>query len=182
MAAGDLTDQQLRFIAEYLVDLNASAAAKRAGYSEHSADQQAWALMQIPEVRARIHAGLSHQVKGTKIRRARVLRELALLAFSDVEHYHIDEFGNLKMAPGAPRGASRAVSSIKRKRKTYTDKDGNPITEVDVEFRLWNKPDMLKLAGRHVGLFAEKVVPDLKDASPEDLATLRRLAERAAGN
>ena len=39
MAKGKLTEKQKRFVQEYLVDLNATAAARRAGYSEKTADR-----------------------------------------------------------------------------------------------------------------------------------------------
>ena len=39
MSVAKLTEKQKRFVQEYLVDLNATAAAKRAGYSEKTADR-----------------------------------------------------------------------------------------------------------------------------------------------
>jgi hypothetical protein len=44
----------------------------------------------------------------------------------------------------------RAVQSVKR--KTHRDKEGGVTYEV--EFRLWNKPDALKLMGKHTGVAA----------------------------
>ena len=45
-----LTPKQARFVEEYLVDLNATAAAKRAGYSEKTAEQQGYQLLQKSSV------------------------------------------------------------------------------------------------------------------------------------
>ena len=45
-----LTEKQKRFVAEYLVDLNATAAAKRAGYSEKSASSIAIELLNKTQV------------------------------------------------------------------------------------------------------------------------------------
>ena len=50
----DLTPRQERFIQEYLVDLNGTQAAIRAGYSEHTATAIAWELLRNPEVEAAI--------------------------------------------------------------------------------------------------------------------------------
>ncbi len=47
-----LTPKQKRFVAEYLVDLNATAAAKRAGYSEKTAEQVGYQLLQKTTVPA----------------------------------------------------------------------------------------------------------------------------------
>ena len=51
-----LTTKQQRFCEEYLVDLNATAAARRAGYSSRTAEQQGYQLLQIPSVQAAIEA------------------------------------------------------------------------------------------------------------------------------
>jgi phage terminase small subunit len=56
---GTLTDRQLRFVFEYLIDQNASAAAVRAGYSEKSRASQANELMNNEAVRERIRLELS---------------------------------------------------------------------------------------------------------------------------
>src|SRR6185437_8000191 len=80
------------------------------------------------------------------------------LAFSDVSHYKTDETGNVTLAEGAPDGAVRALQSVKKKVRTYGGgEDDEPVTETETELRLWDKPGMLKLAGRHVGLFPDRV-------------------------
>ncbi len=45
-----LTPKQQRFVAEYTVDFNATAAAVRAGYSKKTAAQQGYKLLQMPEI------------------------------------------------------------------------------------------------------------------------------------
>lgn len=51
-----LTPKRQRFVEEYLVDLNASAAARRAGYSPARADAIGWDLLRNAEVAAAIAA------------------------------------------------------------------------------------------------------------------------------
>ena len=53
-----LTDLQEAFVGEYLIDYNASAAARRAGYSPKTHGAQSAALMKNPAVRARIDIGI----------------------------------------------------------------------------------------------------------------------------
>lgn len=85
-----------------------------------------------------------------------MLTETALLAFSDVTHYAVDDKGDVTLSKDAPKGAMRALQSIKRRITTRgTGKDVEVTREV--ELRLWDKPGPLKLAGQHVGLFANKV-------------------------
>jgi phage terminase small subunit len=173
---GQINRQQARFVAEYLVDLDATAAAIRAGYSEKNASSLGYQLLQKSTVQAAVEAGRRKLMVTTEITQERVLSELARLAFSDVTHYDVDEHGNVKAAEGAPKGAMRAISSIKR--KVFTDKDGNVSREVEI--KLWDKPGPLRLAGKHVGLFQEKIevtLPDLSKLPQEQLAALEAVGE-----
>ena len=57
-----MTPKQEAFVREYLIDLNATQAAIRAGYSERTAGSQSFDLLQKPEIQAAIAAGrLGHQ-------------------------------------------------------------------------------------------------------------------------
>lgn len=185
-----LNDKQQRFVEEYPKDLNATRAAKRAGYSERTAHVQGAHLLKNPRIRAAVDAALEARSKRTGITADRVLRELELLAFSDVSHFSADEDGRIVLAEGAPEGAQRALASVKRKTTSYGSED-NERTEHQTEFRLWNKPDMVRLAGRHVGIkgFHERMehsgpdggpipVADLSGLTDAQLKTLRTLAAK----
>ena len=83
-----------------------------------------------------------------------VLRELKVIGLSDVGHYRVgDPAEPLKVAGDAPADARRAVSSVKRRVRRVVDDDGRVEEIEDVEFRLWSKPEALKLAGQHLKLF-----------------------------
>jgi len=94
------------------------------------------------------------RAKRTGLTQDRVLAELELLSFSDVEHYTVDDNGDLTLAAGAPAGAMRALSSVKRRITTRGSGKTKEVTR-EVEIKLWDKPGPLKLAGQHVGLFRE---------------------------
>jgi phage terminase small subunit len=100
-----------------------------------------------------------------------VLHEMSLLSNSDLSHYVIDDNGHVQLAAGAPEGAMRAIQSIKRKKTIKEDKDGNVTITYDVEIKLWDKPAPLKLMGRHVGLFPDKVELSTKDGKPLEVVT-----------
>jgi phage terminase small subunit len=157
-----MTARRARFATEYLVDLNATQAAIRAGYSPKTAASQGERLLRNVEVSEAIRAGKAARVERTEITQDRVLQELACLAFSSVDHYRVDDDGKLSLREGAPENAMAAVSSIKR-RKIYDDEGKE--TGVEVEFKLWDKPGPLKLAGRHVGLFPDRVEVTGKDGN-----------------
>ncbi|HEX4328145.1 MAG TPA: terminase small subunit [Burkholderiales bacterium] len=69
-----LTDRQERFVHEYIIDQNASAAAGRAGYSRNTRGTQAARLMDMPQVRERIVVELAELYAGLKLDAMEVLR------------------------------------------------------------------------------------------------------------
>ena len=78
-----MTPKQIAFVAEYLVDKNATQAAIRAGYSKRTASSQGERLLRNVEVRTAIDAALARQADTLKITSERILRERARLAFLD---------------------------------------------------------------------------------------------------
>lgn len=77
-----LTLKQKAFAAEYLVDLNAAAAATRAGYSERTARAKGYVLLQNPDIQAEIREGMAQRAKRLEISQDMVIQELARIAFS----------------------------------------------------------------------------------------------------
>ena len=78
-----LNPKQQRFVEEYLVDLNASAAARRAGYSQKSAVYCARRLMQLPHVLTAVEEGKAARSLRTAIRQDQVLAELYDIATAE---------------------------------------------------------------------------------------------------
>lgn len=78
-----LTPKQSAFIAEYLMDKNATQAAIRAGYSMKTADAIGKENLRKPPIRAAIEAGLAKQANTLEITAERILKERARLAFLD---------------------------------------------------------------------------------------------------
>lgn len=173
-----MTSKQARFVEEYVIDLNGTKAAIRAGYSVTGADVTAVRLLAIPRVAEEVRRLKEWHATKSGITKDRVLRELAAMAFSDIKHYRVDDAGNLTLAPGAPRNAMAAVASMKR--KAWDDGAGGHT--VEVEFKLWGKAEPLKLVGRHVDLkgVVERVEHTGKDGGPieyEDLGPEERRAK-----
>lgn len=83
----NLTEKQKRFVQEYLVDLNATAAAKRAGYSEKSAARIAVELLNKTQVSHEIQKAMKRRQQRTEITQDRVLQELAAIAFAKGTDY-----------------------------------------------------------------------------------------------
>lgn len=79
-----LTGKQWRFVAEYLIDLNATQAAIRAGYSEKTAHSQGPRLLENVEILVEIEKAKIERSKRTEITQDKVVAELAKLGFSDI--------------------------------------------------------------------------------------------------
>ena len=78
-----LTDRQERFVYEYLIDQNASAAAQRAGYSPKTRGAQAAMLMKLPQVRERINLELSDLYASLRVTAYNLMQAQARIAFFD---------------------------------------------------------------------------------------------------
>lgn len=137
-----LTPKQLRFIDEYLIDLNGTQAAKRAGYSERTATQQASRLLTNANVLAAINGRIEERAARSGSSRERVLEELAAVSHSDIgpiaQAMGFDVLANL------PEDVRRAISAFKVK---DIIKDG--VTIRTHELRLWDKVAGLRTLREH---------------------------------
>ncbi len=85
-----LTPRQARFVEEYLIDLNATQAAIRAGYSEATANREGSRLLSNADIAAIIATAMTKRSEKTDITAERVLREIAAMAFYDPGDLMID--------------------------------------------------------------------------------------------
>jgi phage terminase small subunit len=171
-----LNHKQMLFIAEYLIDFNATRAALDAGYSPKTAHIIGFENLRKPKIQAALEAAIEARMERLHMTQDDVLTELALLGKSSIEHYVIDDMGNLTLAEGAPEGAMRAVTSVKR--RITTDSEGNMT--VHVEFRLWDKVGSLHLMARHLGMLHDKIEHSGKiegDLSGKSVEELRKIAD-----
>ena len=83
-AKRELTGKQQNFVNEYLIDLNATAAAKRAGYSEKSATELGYETLTKPHVAAEIAKRRQRMIEKLEITQEMIVQELAKIGFSDV--------------------------------------------------------------------------------------------------
>lgn len=127
---GKLTAKQARFVEEYLVDLNATAAALRAGYSERMANKIGSQLLGKTRISQAIQTALTARSARTEITADYVLANLKEI----VERC-------MQRAP-----------VVNRKGEQIYDDDGNAIWAFDAK----NANRALELLGKHLGLFVEK--------------------------
>ena len=153
-----LTDQQRRFVEEYLIDLNASAAYKRAGYKAkgNSAEVAATRLLRNVQVQDAIEAAKDARSERTGIDADRTLLEVARLAFSDIRKAFTPD-GRLRPIEALDDDTAAAVQSVKvvTRQGSDVDSDGNRVIEYVHEIRLADKNSAVDKAMRHVGGYAE---------------------------
>lgn len=166
----ELTDKQKRFCEEYLVDLNATQAAIRAGYSEDSARQIASENLSKPDIQdaiAEMQKGISDKLD---IKKERVLREFARIAFADIRKYY-DLNGNLLPPNDLDDDAAAALAAIEVFEEFEMNKGSKKKTGNTKKIKIWNKLQALDSLAKHLGLFEEDNKQKTQDFDLSNLTT-----------
>jgi phage terminase small subunit len=142
--------RQQRFVDEYLVDLNATQAAIRAGYSEKRANAIGYDLLTNTDIQTAIDAALAERSKRTEVTADRVVKELARIAFVDTRQIFEWGPGGVTLRPSHELTDDEAA--IVAEVSETTGKDGSSI-----KAKRFDKLKALELLGRHLGMFSDKV-------------------------
>lgn len=145
-----MTEKQKRFVEEYLIDLNATQAAIRAGYSPKTAEQAASRMLSFVKVQEAIEKALAERSRRTGINQDRVVQELAKIAFVKITDIVNDD---CEIIPDADEADLAAIESIKV--KTIPTKSGE--AGVEREVKLSSKLKALELLGKHLGMWNDKL-------------------------
>jgi phage terminase small subunit len=171
-----MTPKQELFALEYLKDLNATAAYKRAGYSGkgNSAEATAAQLLRNPKVAAKIQEAMDKRTSKLEITAETVLQEIARLAFVDISQAY-DENNRLKPLHEMPEDVRRAIASIE---VGELREDGEVIGQMR-KVKFWDKKGSLDLLGRHLKLFTDVLeVKDTTTLSARMKAARERIKEK----
>lgn len=154
-----LTPKQTLFVAKYLANgLNATKAAISAGYAKKNADTQGARLLVNVKVAEAIAAKQGPRLEKLEITAERVLRELALLGFSNMLDYmtvNEDGFADINLK-ALTRDQAAAIQEISVD-MTGGSGDGKRELVPRMKFKLANKRDSLELLGKNLKLFTDKV-------------------------
>lgn len=191
-----LTEKQKRFCDEYLVDLNATRAYKKAYPSvkkDETARANASRLLTKANIKEYIDKRIKDRQKRTEITQDKVLNELAAIAFSNgskyakiVERKAYDEEGKpvvdyetgkqltyktveFKNTDDLTEDEKKAISSI------HKGKDGMKVETYD-------KMKALELLGKHLGMFKDKLELSGTVNNPYEGLTTEQLLKLAGGN
>ena len=187
-----LTPKQERFVEEYLVDLNATQAAIRAGYSPRTADRQGPRLLGNAGVQAAIAAGRDRLSHTTGITQERVLAEYAKLAFVDPRKLFRED-GRPVPIPELDDDTAAAVAGVEVSEEFEGKGEARQFVGYTRKVKLVDKKGALDSIARHLGMFVDRTelsgpkggpihaVADLSDSAKRALEELSRQAE-IAGN
>ena len=144
-----LTKKQQCFVEEYLIDLNATQAAIRAGYSTKSAKDIGAQNLAKLNIRARVDEMLAERSRRTGVNADRVVRELARLAFINASD--VIDMQSATVRDDAEEDDTAAIQSVKV--KTIT----GDVESVEREIKLADKVKALELLGKHLGMYTDKL-------------------------
>jgi phage terminase small subunit len=173
-----MTRRQRRFVEEYLIDGDAAAAARRAGYAPRSAETWGRKLLRHPAVAAALGAREGVAAERLSITAERVLRQYARIAFADLRR--IADWDGDAIRP--------------RPAKALRDDDVAAIAEMTLggaggrsRVKLYDKKWALEGLARHLGLLGPRRLAAALDIEAEGpraqeliLERLARLAEEIA--
>jgi phage terminase small subunit len=158
-----LTDKQEQFCQEYLVDLNATKSAKRAGFSARSAKSLATALMAKPHIKERIADLMKNRAERLRITQDLVISGLAGIVKEDIRNFI--SFKPNKIIVTDPQTGEKTEKEIGAM-VSYKDSDAidtSNIAELSIgrngqlKIKLYPKDNALVHLGRHLGMFLPKL-------------------------
>jgi len=149
-----LTPKQRRFVAEYLIDLNATEAAKRCGYSERSARTQGARMLAHDDILTAVTESQERQLGRADLTAARVLEELRRLAFADLRQF-FDSAGNLKPLSALTAEQGSQLAGVEVIKKNAEAGDGHIDTVHKI--KLWDKTRSLEMLCKRFGLLVERL-------------------------
>lgn len=148
-----LTAKQRTFVDEYLVDMNATQAALRAGYSAKSAHRTGAENMQKPGIVAAIEARMAERQQRTEVTADRVVRELSRMALYDPADIVRNGIKKPEDIADLPEDVRRAIIGWS------WDRHGNFV------LKLSPKTPSLDLLARHLGMLRDRTVLENPDGS-----------------
>lgn len=157
-----LTGKQARFVEEYLIDLNATKAAIRAGYSEKTAYSIGEENLKKPDIQQAIQEATNNRSKRTEINQDWVIQRLAAIA--DCSMRDVASWGpggvHYKDSKDLTDAEAYAVKKVKDKRSILSSGTGEApdmVMNQQLEIEQHDKTKALELIGKHLGMFKDTI-------------------------
>jgi len=167
-----LTPKKERFCEEYVVDLNGTQAATRAGYSKNTAAEQASRLLSNVNIQKYIKELKEKQQERTQVTADMVIKELALLAFQDSANLVNDE-DRLLSIHGMGSSVSRTIAEVTSRIEKGRGDDDNSYAEI-TKVKTYDKKGALDSLGKHFGIFEKDNTQSKTEINPEWTVTIKK--------
>jgi len=152
-----MTAKEIRFCQEYLIDMNATQAAIRAGYSKRSAKEIASENLTKPNIKAWIESQRKAIEKRTELTQDRILAEYAKIAFFDIRKIYNDD-NTLIDVKDMDADSAAAISAIETFEELDTERVAIALTK---KIKLCDKIKALDSISKVLGYNApEKIQMD----------------------
>jgi phage terminase small subunit len=168
----ELTNKEMRFVDEYLIDLNATQAAIRSGYSKRSAGKIAFQLLDKTRIANAIELAIAERRMRTKVDADWVLNRLVAELEADIADLY-DESDCLKPVRQWPAVWRKGLVSSIDTEELHAKLDGKRVqVGVTRKMRFADRMRRLELLGKHASIdaFSEKPADNgVKDLFQEAL-------------
>lgn len=165
-----------RFIANLLIygheTRGVAKAYKEAGFGGDPkyVDQYSARLMKESDIQSALSAAQSALAERFEIKQDRILKELALLAFSDITHYKMGVNGYIEIGEEFSPAVGRAISAVEYT-ETETSRGDTTVTTKKMKIRLWDKNTALTNLMKYLGMLIDRSVNvNLDGKLPLDVA------------
>jgi phage terminase small subunit len=177
------TYKQQAFINEYLVDLNATQAAIRAGYSKETANEIGCQNLAKVSIRQAIQKAMDLRAKRTEITADRVIAELGKISFVDIRNL-VTAGGHMRDLQDLDDDTAASIQSVElvTRQTGEEDENGRKIVENVHKIRLVDKKGSLDTLAKHLKLLTDKVEHSGPNGGPIETKEVgtRELARRIA--
>lgn len=167
-----LMPKQQRFVDEYLIDLNATQAAIRAGYSAKRASEIAYQLLHKTTVQEAVAVKRKAIEARTEITQDRVLREYAKIAFMDPRKL-FTESGHPVAITDIDDDTAAAISGLDVLEQFEGSGDERQFVGYVKKYKLSDKKAALDSIARHLGMFNDKLDVSVTGGLADRLARAR---------
>jgi phage terminase small subunit len=151
-SGADLTPRQALFVQEYLIDLNATRAAIRSGYSEKSAERQGIRLTGHDRVKAEIAKAMGERSKRTNITSDMVLEELAKMAFANIADFMVIQPDGSAYVDLSKASKEQLAALTEIQVDEIVEGKGAAARNIRrIKIKMSDKKANLELLGRHLG-------------------------------
>lgn len=173
-----ISAKRQRFIDEYLVDLNATQAAIRSGYSKKTAGVQGTQLLGI--LRDEIEEAKVERRKRTEFDQDKVLKELAKVGFFDIRELASWGSGWFRWidSESLTDEAAACVQEVNFTVERRYDRNGDLIETTNMKIKAHDKKPALKMLGDHLGSFTagDSDVGKMADSFMAGVHTVKSMA------